>query len=449
MPGSWFKVIVTTVTAAAVSVLVMVSVAKAQNGEPQLKAGAARVDITPPVNELPEPYTSIHDNIYARALILDNGTSRAVIAVVEVPAIQADIYKDLAQRISQEAKVPPELVLLGTTHTHNAIRVATVAGVSALPSSEAFNRRVIDATLEAVRKAQQNMQPARAGFTTGKVALVANRNEWLDSQHRYIDGVDRTGTQPIDQSLGVYKIESLAGKPIAFLLNYAIEPVVYMAANHEISGDVPGAASRYVEEQLGDDAVAIFTVGSPGSPLYRVWSDSEPRRGLKTAERIMDAMGVIIGEEALARASGIGSLSPSLEISAAIDTLQCPGKITTPRNLRDQCAYSADSKLPACVFTSRDADPVRLSMGLMRLGDVAFVTVDSNIVPALQQKMQQVSPLKNTLIVGLNFGPFRFVVDDAAYPLNTYEATDTRAKPGCAEDGFLNGVKAMIEQTTH
>jgi hypothetical protein len=51
------------------------------------------------------------------------------------------------------------------------------------------------------------------------------------------------------------------------------------------------------------------------------------------------------------------------------------------------------------------------------------------------------------MIVGATFGPFRFVVDDAAYALNTYEATDTRAKQGCAEQGFLDSTLKMIEQT--
>jgi hypothetical protein len=380
-----------------------------------------------------------------RALLLDNGGTRAVIVVSEVPTIQANIYNDLIQQISRELNVTPELILLGTTHTHNAIRVATQAGVSAIPSSEAFNKRVIEGTMEAVRQASRNLQPARSGYAAGEVALVANRNEWLKSQHRFIDGIDRTGTQPIDHRLGVFKFETMDGKPIAFLLNYAIEPVVYMAAVNEISGDVPGAASRYIEEQAGDDAVAIFTVGSPGSPLYRVWSD-EPRRGVKTAERIMDAMGVMIGEEALARAADIVATS-TLKISGAQETLQCQGKMTTPRNLRDQCAYTEGSNLPACVFTDRDVDPVKLTMGLIRLGDVALVNVDGNVVPALADKLRQISPLANTMIVGANFGPFRFVVDDAAYALNTYEATDTRAKQGCAEQGFLDSTLKMIEQT--
>ena len=51
------------------------------------------------------------------------------------------------------------------------------------------------------------------------------------------------------------------------------------------------------------------------------------------------------------------------------------------------------------------------------------------------------------MLVALTYGPFHYVVDDAAYPLNTYEATASTAKQGCAEKGFVDGVLEMIEQT--
>ena len=51
--------------------------------------------------------------------------------------------------------------------------------------------------------------------------------------------------------------------------NYAVHGVI--TGNLDmISGDIPGAASRYVEESLGDDAVALWTSGAAGdqNPIY-------------------------------------------------------------------------------------------------------------------------------------------------------------------------------------
>jgi len=140
-------------------------------------------------------------------------------------------------------------------------------------------------------------------------------------------------------------------------------------------------------------------------------------------------------------------MSSELKIAGAHDSFECPGKITTPRNLRTHCAYAEDSDLPPCEFTDSSFDPVTLTMGVLQLGEVVFVTTDANVVPALWRKLRQVSPLAHTMVVATNFGPLRHVVDDAAYPLRTYEATDTRAQMGCAEQGFLSRALSLIDQT--
>ena len=85
-------------------------------------------------------------------------------------------------------------------------------------------------------------------------------------------------------------------------------------------------------------------------------------------------------------------------------------------------------------------------MGVIRIGDLALVQTDANITPALGEKLHRRSPLTQTWIVALTFGPLRFVVDDAAYGYDSYEATATTAKKGCAEQGYLNGVRDMMTQ---
>ena len=51
------------------------AVAQSQAG--QLSAGAARVDITPAASELPPSSQGVLDPLYARAIVVDNGQTRA------------------------------------------------------------------------------------------------------------------------------------------------------------------------------------------------------------------------------------------------------------------------------------------------------------------------------------------------------------------------------------
>lgn len=417
--------------------------AAAQSGS-ALSAGAARVDITPAVADLPAPLTSIHDPLYVRTLVVDSDGKRAVIAVVDTPAIEASIYYDLVDTISTEFNVPAGQILLGTTHTHNSLRVAP-PGPSPIPTSDKFTHAVIDGTLQSVREAIGAMKPAKAGYSAGESSLISGRNEWLPSQHRYIDGVDRTGVEAVDRTFGVYKFAALDGTPIAAILNYGVEPVIFEQAHDKVSGDVPGAVSAYVEDQVGGGMVALFTVGAPASLSYRVWPEDSDRRRFETSAKIMSAYGTILGEEALAQMARIEGSTAPLAISSATDSLTCPGKKTTPRNLRNMCAYTADSTLPPCKFTDAPFHDVKLTMTLLRLGEVYYLAADGNVVPALWNKIRREVPFTNFQFVGANFGPFRFVVDDRAYQLNTYPATDTRAQANCAEPGMLEKVSTLDE----
>lgn len=433
--------------ACAAAVLSLATVAGAgAEVDAGLRAGAARVDITPGEADLPAPFTSVHDRIHVRALFVESGGRRAAIAVVETPAIAPPLHEEMVREIATRFDVPRDNVVLAITHTHNVMRVAP-PGPSPIPTSERFNERVRSATVEAVAAARAARQPARAGYRAGLASLVRGRDEWLAAQHRYIDGIDRTGLVPADPTLGVYEFESLKGEPIAVILNYGIQPVVYEIAKTALGGDVPGAASRYVEDKLGGGVVALFTVGAPASAAYRVWSDDRPARGVERAATIVQAMGVILGEEALAQMEEIEGRTAPFEIRGSGGSLTCKGKITTPRNLRSHCAYTDGSPLPPCVFRDEPSADVTLEIGALRLGDVVYVTADGNVVPALWEKLKRALPWSTAQLVSTNFGPFRFVVDDAAYPLNTYPATDTRAAAGCAENGFIEMALKLVEAT--
>ena len=40
-----------------------------------LRAGAAKVDVTPAASELPKTMEGIHDPLHSRAIVVDNGTT--------------------------------------------------------------------------------------------------------------------------------------------------------------------------------------------------------------------------------------------------------------------------------------------------------------------------------------------------------------------------------------
>lgn len=407
-----------------------------------LRVGAGRASITLPVARLPLPFKRIRDDVFVRVLIADSGGQRVAVVIADAPMFQADVGMRLKQRIATRLRIDPAHVLLGVSHTHNNVRADPNPGGIILPGSPIFVELFESATMAAVEQAAGRMQPARLAIGSGRVALVGAKNAWSPRHQRVIEAIDRTGTEPVNERLGVLRFDALDGKPIAVLLNYGINPVVAMPLKDAISGDVPGAASRYVEARLGGDAVALFTLGAAGNPRYR--ADSGDTYGSPDPEALLQAMGTIIGEEALAAARAAEPASGLSRLGGRTAALICPGKITTPLNLPDRCAHEPGSSLPACTFTDGPRDPVTLQMGALQIGPVVLVQSDADISAPVGMKLERLSPLASTWTVSLNYGPMRYVVADADYPRSTYEATATTARSGCAEQGFIRESLRMI-----
>ena len=77
-------------TTGFLTLLVVVGLAMPSATWGQLRAGAAKIDITPSMGVSLDgsiskngPATSVHDRLHARALVLEDGTSKIAIVVVD------------------------------------------------------------------------------------------------------------------------------------------------------------------------------------------------------------------------------------------------------------------------------------------------------------------------------------------------------------------------------
>src|SRR5690242_4188230 len=89
-------------------------------GSSSLKAGAAKVDVTPAVSELPKNYEGIFDHLYSRAIVLQSGASTAALITVDAGAVPDPIWRNVTEQVEKELGIPAKNVLLTATHTHSA-----------------------------------------------------------------------------------------------------------------------------------------------------------------------------------------------------------------------------------------------------------------------------------------------------------------------------------------
>lgn len=417
-----------------------------------LRVGAARVDLTPA--ELPDNYLGVNDPVYARAIVLDNGETRAALVSLDAGAIPTPLWQEVAARVERELDIPAAHLLLGATHTHS------------VPRQNAAD--YADKVFASVREAAARLQPARMAWGTGVSYININRTMVKPDTGRWGEGPNYAG--PSDKTVAVLSFDTLEGEPIAVYYNYAVHAVIAGQLD-EVSGDIPGASSRYIEAGLGNDAVALWSLGAAGdqNPIFfqqtydlrriRIESyaargedisntmlpggmgldrsDPEVQRLMNEQRQLLLSMGQMLGEEVLhVRRAGLERPQTHIDIAAASSSLSCPGR----RRIDDGREGSPG--------TYEAADAVQLGLGVLRLGDVQLGNVNAEIFNPIATRLKAESPYKHTVLVTLANGMANtgYVPHDAAFGYHTFEVLSSRLQQGCAENGIVDGLLQLMEQ---
>ena len=240
------------VLASAGLALMLTTVTHSQTaGTARLQAGAAKADFTPKASDLATATDSIRDHLFARALVVDDGTTCAVLVGLDLGSAANQIVTDAIARASGAVGCPADNFIVSATHTHSS----NTQGLGQGPPAA---KMVADAIVEAVTAAKSKLAPARVGYGTTHVDLNVNRDlynkklEWRQEPNP--DG-------PSDKTLAVVAFLGNDNVPIGVYLNYAMHPINFYLSG-VISADFPGEASRYIEDLFDGRIVAIFSQGA-------------------------------------------------------------------------------------------------------------------------------------------------------------------------------------------
>lgn len=432
-----------------------------------LRVGAARVDITPPSDPGNPPSGKYaHERLYVRAIVLDNGSTRAALIGADQGGLSEVIWKTASKQISADLDCPIENIVMSATHTHSAWGPG---GFRAMAEPNAPPPPIVGQIVDAVRQAKAKLQPALVGFGTGNSYLNVNRDAISPETHLWTQAPNLDA--PSDKTVAVMEFLTPGGEPIAAYLDYAMHPVNGFLAGFT-SADFAGAASRYVEQAFSDKPVAIFAQGASGdqNPLYlRTGTNAlasrsrvpitgyvmtrepieAPIRDEKVKagppdpqvrdrlERVMDSEGVLLGEEVIRVMSNVKRLEPSPGIAAAQKIVTCPGRKRT------------DAGREGSPGTYTDGEPVEIRLGALRIGNIALTSVDAELYTAIGQRLKRESSMANTVLVTLANGraDSGYIPNDAAFGALTFQVLGSKLKPGCAETAIVNGLLDLINNT--
>jgi hypothetical protein len=425
----------------------------AQTGN--LRAGAARVDVTPPAEVFPyadshqqPPFIGVHDPVFARALFLDDGSTQVAIVIVDCTTIPKP--KVFNHDLAQAAGMPESNLLLAASHTHSSLMVyyegdlpAYAAEADAAQSREI--ERIRRGAVEAVRQAKEQLRPARLAFGRGEAFLnIGNGGVTPPGDPRHVAELgDPHG--PSDKSLDVLRIDGMDGTPIALLLDYAFPGTVMLHApsrdgDAEVSGDLFGVTAQLIEKASQKSPVVLFATGADGDqkPIFR-WNrprvgDLPPVNEGAAAWAILDVMAGYLANVALAVTDSMPEGDAAVKLSAAAKIVVCPGQ-----------KVRLDAKTGAATIT--DLPPIPIALNVIRINDIVLAGVAGNVPTELGAKIKAASPYPNTTLIGDASGAVGYILPDSSYEHPGHDLAGDPLKKGCAEPAIVGGLTEMIRGT--
>ena len=288
-----------------------------------LRAGVAAVNITADKPEQP-----VRDPLQAKALVLEDGANKVVFISLDVVVVAERLVADIRTGVQKELGIDPAAVLVNASHNHD--------------TCDAIVKDLAPQIVRAVKQASQNMAPARIGVGVGREdRITMNRRLRMKDDTPWTirratpspKDADVAGLGPIDPQIGLLRVDTAAGKPLALLYNFAGHAYCGTPGGG-ISTDFPGYASRVIEEAW-PGAVALFVQGAAGdvTPIQYKDFDAPPPT---------EQLGARLGASALKAAQGISTTSQG-SVRVLSETIALPRR--TDLTQRIQALTAQQDKL--------------------------------------------------------------------------------------------------------
>lgn len=395
------------------------------------RAGCAQQVITPPLGVGLAGYfhervaTSVRDDLYARALVLESGGAHLAMISCDLIAPDEAVTRAARELIETETGIPGDCVLICATHTHTGPELRSDHAVPPATEWVAGLPRLL---ADAVKAARDDLFAAslRPG-TTEATGYSFNR------LFRMRDGTEVFGRRqgeavgvagPVDPELQTLSVVDEEGKLRALVVHFALHVDVIGGGSADfISADWPGELANTVAAVYGEDVVTLFLQGTCGDINQNPHEPTQlPTRGVEKAVQLGRALAGA-AMYAAERAEPMTALS----MAAATEILAIPYYTRDEGFMAQIAALKASSELghfdrylvdkgESWPHDGRDAD---VPIQAMRIGDVGIVALPAEIFVRIGLEIKQFSP-----------APHTFVVELANADVSTYVPTADQADRG-------------------
>lgn len=419
------------------------------------RAGAALSNITPPLGALlvgewvPQPAVHVNDQLWARCLVLDDGSQRLAIVVADNLGFCREVADAARQWIEQETDIPGSHVLLAATHTHSG------------PSARSPRRLVPDELNEyqhflarrmadGVRMAVNNLAPARIGFGSAELPGDVFNRRWFmqpgDHLRNPFGGMDQVRMNPPPGSLALIRpagptdpeiaflsLQTVDGQPIALLANYSLHYVSGIPAGHVSAGYFGAFADRIQQlldaDRLDPPFVGIMSNGTSGDINNRNHSQRvEPQAPNAAMRAVGDraAQAVFQAHQDLEFHDWVSLDARYDDVTLAVrkpsEQLVATMRKVLERPEGEPAYHSRERNYADRVLRQADApDQVAVPVQTLRIGPLGIAALPFEVFAETGLELKERSPLKPSFTISFANGSYAYLPTPEQHEWGGYE----------------------------
>ena len=387
-----------------------------EGGPAALAAGAAAVEITPPlaagllmssVEGRWAPFTAVRKPLFARALVLEGSapgdplapSRRVAVVSLDLLALSGKAlggFDSFKSQIVDAAHgiVAADDIVLACTHSHTAPETAAITDLHRTEAFRSWIRTLAASIGQAIATAAAAAVPCelRYGSTLApglgihrRIKTTAGIQMSHPSPPEEIV-VSRDGA--VDDSVNVLWLSDREGAVIAAVVNATCHPV-YEMCNPEVSPDYPGEFCECLEAAY-PGAIALFLNGAAGNvnpTAVSVGAEQARVHGQRLFAAVQQAVSTAAAEP-----------NPILGLQ--------------------RCEFEVPSRLPDGVACGTN---VRAVVVAVRLGQASLVFLPGEPFVETGNEIRSQSPFRFTAVVGFSEETIGYIPTDQAYLEGGYE----------------------------
>lgn len=411
---------------------------------------------------------SAHDRLHVRWLVLDDGTTRLALGILDTCAIPAEFAREVRAQGAKRTGIPAGHIMLSATHTHSAPSLMQVLGT---PPDPGYVQFALPRIVDGLQRAVAQLEPAQVGWTVAQAPESTHTRVWIwrsdkiladpfgdltvrANMHPGYVNPDTIGPSgPSDPSLTLLAVRSPQGRPIAVLANYAM----HYFGTPAVSADYYGRFCGELERRVGatNEGPAFVGIMSQGASGDQHWMDyGNPKR-----ETGIDDYASQLARRAADAYAGI-QFRDSLPVAVRGTTLRIPTRQPDAKRVewaRDVVASMGD-RLPKSkseVYAREQLwlleNPARdVELQAMRIGKFGLTACPCEVFAISGLKVKAQSPLQPVMFVALANGEEGYIPPPDLHPLGGYNTWACRSAglEAQAEPKIVHALLGLLEDVS-